>query len=76
MTPREKQALDAVKQFWNDRGYSPAYQDIADMIGLANKSSAFRLIASLRTQGLIETRRKYAFRDIRPVNKICPYCGK
>lgn len=56
MTPKERQVLDFISQYWKDHRYGPTYDEIATDIGLASKSGISRITKSLIAQGhLIST---------------------
>lgn len=53
LTPRQHQLLMFLKSFIDERGYPPTMETMADELGLASKSSPFRLLSSLEKRGFI-----------------------
>lgn len=51
MTPRQKDLLDFVRTFIEERGFSPSYEEIMAGLGLASKSGVNRLVEPLVAQG-------------------------
>jgi predicted transcriptional regulator len=68
LTKRQKEALDAIKLFWNEHGYAPSYEVIAQKLNAKSKSTVFRLVQSLEDAGYI-TRRSHRARSVRPVDQ-------
>lgn len=53
MTPRQKQCLDFIVGYHNERGVSPSYDDIKYGLGLVSKSGVHRLVHALAERGHI-----------------------
>lgn len=57
-TRRQRQILDYITEFIENRGYEPSYQQIAKHFQIASKSAIAKHIAALEEQGLIARRRE------------------
>lgn len=55
-TKRQREILDYITQFIENRGHQPSYQQIANYFKLASKSGVAKHIKSLEEQGLISRR--------------------
>lgn len=53
ITPKQKEVLDFIITFINDRGYPPSYREIADGLGLASPSTVHVHIQALRERGFL-----------------------
>tara|TARA_R100001443_G_scaffold39402_2_gene52718 strand:+ start:705 stop:905 length:201 start_codon:yes stop_codon:yes gene_type:complete len=47
MTSTQKRTLDFIKEFWNDHGYSPSFQEISNHMQWKSKSTAHMMIKRL-----------------------------
>ena len=56
-TKRQRQVLEYLTNFINERGYEPSYQQIARAIGIRSKGAVAKHIVALEKQGLISRRR-------------------
>lgn len=56
MTPKEKELRDFISDFWEEYGYAPSYQEMADGLGLKSKSGVDRLVRGLQVTGFISYR--------------------
>ena len=65
LTPKQLRALDFIRDFIRERGYSPTLSEIASGLGLS-KPGAQVLVRALRKAGAIRKKR-YAHRSIEPV---------
>jgi hypothetical protein len=54
LTPIQSSVLAFVDEFQNARGYSPAYREIAEGVGLASKSGVHRIVHDLAARGAIQ----------------------
>lgn len=63
MTPRQARCLWEIVAYWRDYGFSPSLDELRERLGLANKSSVFRLLTSLEARGFIR-RTAHAARSI------------
>ncbi len=62
-TKRQKQVLEYLTQFINERGYEPSYQQIARALGIKSKGAIAKHIDALESQGLIiRTRENGSFK--------------
>lgn len=52
---REKEMLDAIKQYFNEHGYAPSYREIGNMVYLSSTSSVQAHMERLFDLGYIET---------------------
>lgn len=57
-TRRQREILDYITGFIENRGYEPSYQQIATHFRIASKSAIAKHIAALEEQGLITRRRE------------------
>lgn len=53
LTPKQKEVLDFIVQFIQDRGYSPSYREIATGLTLASPSTVHAHIQALRMRGYL-----------------------
>jgi len=57
-TKRQKEILEYISTFIEERGYKPSYQQIAKHFRLASKAAVAKHITALEKQGLISRRRE------------------
>lgn len=57
-TKRQREVLDYITSFIEDRGYEPSYQQIARHFRISSKSAIAKHIAALETQGLLSRQRE------------------
>jgi repressor LexA len=57
-TRRQREVLDYITSFIDDRGYEPSYQQIARHFRIASKSAIAKHIAALEAQGLLSRQRE------------------
>ena len=57
-TRRQREILNYITEFIENRGYEPSYQQIAKHFQIASKSAIAKHIAALEEQGLIARRRE------------------
>jgi repressor LexA len=57
MTPRQLEALNFIKSFIKENGYSPSFSEIGDGIGMKSNSGVHDLIHILFEQGKISMSR-------------------
>ncbi|MBQ7030819.1 MAG: transcriptional regulator [Bacilli bacterium] len=55
LTKRQKIILEAIDYFIQENGYSPTYNEIANLIGANNISSIFGICLKLEIKGYIST---------------------
>jgi repressor LexA len=65
-TPRQNEALDAIRALWKKLGYAPTYKEIADEMGLRSCQSIVTHLRLLEKKGLI-TRTPGTQRTVRVV---------
>jgi SOS-response transcriptional repressor LexA len=66
MTSNQKQALDYIRQYWKQHGYSPSYRDVSIGTGKA-LSYTHKAVDVLHERGFIHVVRKRV-RSIYPVD--------
>jgi repressor LexA len=57
-TRRQREVLDYITSFIEERGYEPSYQQIARHFRISSKSAIAKHIAALETQGLLSRQRE------------------
>ena len=57
-TRRQREVLDYITTFIEERGYEPSYQQIARHFRIASKSAIAKHIAALENQGLLSRQRE------------------
>src|ERR1043165_8496018 len=57
-TKRQREVLDYISSFIEERGYEPSYQQIARHFRIASKSAIAKHIAALEHQGLLSRQRE------------------
>ncbi len=67
LSPKQKEVLDFIIQFLNDRGYAPSFREIADGLKLASPSTVHVHIQALRSRGFI--RAGGSARELEPTDK-------
>jgi repressor LexA len=53
LTKRQRQVLDSVSSFIQRHGYSPSFQEMAEMLGLSSVATVHKHITNLERKGLI-----------------------
>ena len=66
LTQRQKQALDYITKYIQEKGYSPALKDVASFLGTENLSTAQYFIDQLTQKGYLK-RETYKNRGISPI---------
>jgi len=64
LTPRQREALNFIQSYSDERGYSPNYREIADGLGLAATSGVNRLVKGLVARGYIAAMPGRRYRSI------------
>jgi len=67
LTPKQKEVLDFIIDFINDRGYAPSFREIADGLNLASPSTVHVHIQALRSRGFLKA--GGAARELEPTDK-------
>ena len=67
LTPKQKEVLDYIIEFINDRGFAPSFREIADGLNLASPSTVHVHIQALRTRGFLKS--GSAARELEPTDK-------
>ncbi len=67
LSPKQKEVLDYIIQFLNDKGYAPSFREIADGLRLASPSTVHVHIQALRSRGFI--RAGGSARELEPTDK-------
>jgi repressor LexA len=68
LTPKQKEVLDYIVSFINDRGYPPSFREIASGLNLASPSTVHVHIQALRERGFIRNNGSSS-RDLEPTDK-------
>lgn len=55
LTPKQKEVLDFIVNFINDRGYAPSYREIATGLDLSSPSTVHTHIQALRYRGYLRS---------------------
>lgn len=53
MTKRQRQILDLINAYYDEYGYAPTLQEIADTFGLSSLATVHEHLRNLEAQGLI-----------------------
>lgn len=70
LTPKQKEVLDFIVNFINDRGYPPSYREIAGGLNLASPSTVHSHIQALRLRGYLRGSESAAGnRELEPTDK-------
>ncbi|MHA6731775.1 LexA family protein [Devosia sp. A369] len=54
LTPMQSSVLTFVDEFQSERGFAPAYHEIAEGVGLASKSGVHRIVHDLVSRGALQ----------------------
>jgi repressor LexA len=68
LTPKQKEVLDFIVQFLNERGYPPSFREIASGLDLASPSTVHVHIQALRERGFLRNGSSSS-RDLEPTDK-------
>lgn len=71
MTPRQKEVLDFIKDYWAKNGYAPTYEAICLGLGIRSKGNVHEIIHALQERGFITFIPRRA-RSIRVVKEKVP----
>ncbi|MFH1077986.1 MAG: transcriptional repressor LexA [Patescibacteria group bacterium] len=69
LTPKQKEVLDFIVQFLNERGYPPSFREIASGLDLASPSTVHVHIQALRERGFLRNSGSSSSRDLEPTDK-------
>jgi repressor LexA len=69
LTPKQKEVLDFIVSFINDRGYPPSFREIASGLELASPSTVHVHIQALRERGFLHESGSATSRDLEPTDK-------
>lgn len=69
LTPKQKEVLDFIVQFLNERGYPPSFREIASGLDLASPSTVHVHIQALRERGFLRNNGTSSSRDLEPTDK-------
>jgi len=67
LTPKQKEVLDYIIEFINDRGYAPSFREIADGLNLASPSTVHVHVQALRSRGFLKV--GSSARELEPTDK-------
>ncbi|MBU0540326.1 transcriptional repressor LexA [Patescibacteria group bacterium] len=68
LTPKQKEVLDFIVSFINERGYPPSFREIASGLNLASPSTVHVHIQALRERGFLRANGANS-RDLEPTDK-------
>jgi len=68
LTPKQKEVLDFIVQFLNEKGYPPSFREIASGLDLASPSTVHVHIQALRERGFLRNGSSSS-RDLEPTDK-------
>lgn len=54
LTKRQSDVLKFIREYNEDNGHSPSYQNIADNVGIRSKSHVLRVVSALAERGWIK----------------------
>ncbi len=69
LTPKQKEVLDFIVSFINNRGYPPSFREIAAGLNLASPSTVHVHIQALRERGYLRGRSAEGMRNLEPTDK-------
>jgi len=70
LTPKQKEVLDFIVNFINDRGFAPSYREIASGLDLASPSTVHAHIQTLRLRGYLRgSESASGNRELEPTDK-------
>jgi len=52
LSPRQRQALDAIRAFSQENGYQPTFEEIGEILGI-HKATALEHLAALKAKGVV-----------------------
>lgn len=64
MTPQQHKLLGHIRDYVDQHGYAPTYEQMATFMGLASKGGIARLVDALTEQGLIIRTQRSRHRNI------------
>ncbi len=67
LTPKQKEVLDFIVQFLNEKGYPPSFREIASGLDLASPSTVHVHIQALKERGYLK--RNGEMRNLEPTDK-------
>ena len=71
MTPRHKECLDFIAEYWRENGFAPSFDEIREGLGAKSKSSVSSLVSQLERRGHV-TRIPNLARSVRVVAEHGP----
>ncbi|MEK7116382.1 MAG: hypothetical protein AAB879_03235, partial [Patescibacteria group bacterium] len=70
LTPKQKEVLDFIVSFINEKGYSPSFREIASGLNLASPSTVHVHIQALRERGYLRASSEGSgSRELEPTDK-------
>ena len=54
MTQKQMKMLEFIKEYWNEHGYCPSYDEIGGAMGIASRSNVHRVIYCLIDRGYLK----------------------
>jgi len=74
LSPRQRAALDWIKQFIAEKGVSPTLQEVADGLGVS-KITVYEYVNQMEKKGWVSRGEKFSRRSIIVLDR-CPACGR
>lgn len=56
LTNKQKQVFNAIEYLIEEKGYSPTYQEIADLLNVKNVSNIFNIVMNLEKKRYVSTK--------------------
>ncbi|MCI9233834.1 MAG: transcriptional regulator [Bacilli bacterium] len=56
LTNKQKKVLNAIEYLIEEKGYSPTYQEIANLLNVRNVSNIFNIVMNLEKKGYVSTK--------------------
>ena len=69
LTPKQKEVLDYIVSFINERGFPPSFREIASGLDLASPSTVHVHIQALRERGYLRASQNGSNRELEPTDK-------
>ncbi len=75
MTERQAALIGYLQKYLHDNGHGPTYQQIADALGYASRSTAYVRISDLEDAGYVRRVKRKGQRGVVVVTgSVCPTC--
>ena len=82
LTPRQRECLAFIAEFWRSNGYPPSMREISEKMGMVMPGGCFDHVAALTRKGFIEhvhgqsrtiTITAFGWKELGVTG--CPFCG-